>query len=62
MAKSSKKKVKKTVQQTPKAKPTKPDGAANDPASNRGPRDANKVKTTGPGINAPSARAPRRAH
>lgn len=65
MAKQQKK-VKKTIQQTPKKKAAGPgstDGSkAAEALPNRGPRDHAMDKALNRGIGGPSAKAPRRAH
>lgn len=65
MAKQQKK-VKKTVRAIPKDKAAGPGAAdgskAADALQNRGPRDHALDKALNRGINAPAARAPRRAH
>lgn len=55
------KKVKKQVKSRPTApKADEPRGV--DPMANRGPRNYANEKSINRGINAPSAKAPRRAH
>ncbi len=60
------KKTKKTVRAIPKDKPAGPGSTdatkAADALPDRGPRDYATDKSLNRGINAPSARAPRRAH
>lgn len=64
--KKSQKKVKKTVRAVPKNKAAGPGSTdasrAVDALPDRGPRDYATDKSLNRGINAPSARAPRRAH